>query len=113
MFGIRRTIWRFPTAIIAIRFPRALGATEAVHGAVTQLQQPLQILQAQAAPRVQAVLQAQTVHRARVVLQAQTVHRARPVLQARVVLQDPTVHQDPVHPQEAALAEIPEAEDGK
>ena len=76
-------IWRFPTAIIAIRFPRALGATEAVHGAVTQLQQPLQTLQAQAA------------------------------LQARVVLQDPAVHQDRVHPQEAALAEIPAAEDGK
>ena len=88
-------IWRFPTAIIAIRFPQALGATEAVHGAVTQLQQPLQILQAQAAPRVQAVLQAQTVHR------------------ARPVLQDRGAHQDRVHPQEAALAEIPEAEDGK
>ena len=62
-------IWRFPTAIIAIRFPQALGATEAVHGAVTQFQQPLQIHRAQAAPRVQAVLQAQTVHRARPVLQ--------------------------------------------
>lgn len=88
-------IWRFPTAIIAIRFPQVLGATEAVHGAVTQLQQPLQIHRAQAAPRVQAVLQAQTVHR------------------ARPVLQDRGAHQDRVHPQEAALAEIPEAEDGK
>ena len=106
-------IWRFPTAIIAIRFPQVLGATEAVHGAVTQLQQPLQILQAQAAPRVQAVLQAQTVHRARPVLQAPAVLQAQAALQARVVLQDPAVHQDPVHPQEAALVEIPEAEDGK